>query len=229
MILCVVCKEAESMVQRGPGAPLCRACRAEVVLTTPDPKVALAALDALFAAESGKVTMAVSIEDKVLKAMARAVICERCGRPEVYSPTDKKTSFFCDECGKQLCRECAASCSHKDFAGAKILCTDCRAEKSLTGQPVEETIKDLPGMEKKREVLPHCARASCVGEANDPDPWCGCECQKCRTAVGAGFPAPMFGKQPPDPDPEPEPVPAAADQDDLDDEEEIARAEGGQQ
>jgi hypothetical protein len=229
LILCVVCKEAESMVQRGPGAPLCRACRAEITLTADDPKLALQALDVLFQAESGKVTLNATVEDVARKSMARAVMCERCGRPELYNPSEKKTSFFCDSCGKQLCRECAASCSHKDFDGTKILCTDCRAEKSLTGQPVEETIKDLPGMEKKREPLPHCGRPSCVGEANDPDPWCGCECAKCKTAVGAGFPAPMFGKQAPDPDPVLEPAPAATDDEIASEEEEIARTEGGQQ
>lgn len=226
MILCVVCKTNESMVQRGDGAPLCRPCRAEIILTAPDPKVALDALDALFKAENGKVVMSAQIEDRIVGTMARAVKCERCGKPEVYSPTDKKTSFFCDECGKQLCRSCAASCTHKDFNGAKILCTDCRAEKSLTGQPAEETVQDLPGFEKKREALPHCARASCVGEANDHDPWCGCECQKCRTAVGAGFPAPCFGKQPPDPDPAT--APPEPDDEDLDDEQDALAREAGQ-
>jgi hypothetical protein len=226
MILCVVCKTNESMTQKGPGAPLCRACRAEVTLTSEDPKIALAALDAMFAAEKGKVTMAVKIEDEVLKTVARAIRCERCGRAEVYSPNDKKTSFFCDECGKQLCRECAALCLHKDFAGPKVLCTDCRAEKSLTGQPVEDYTVELP--QKSGEVVhPHCGRTTCVGQPGDPDPWCDCACKKCRAAVGSGHPAPMFGKMTPDPDPEPEQA-TPVDQKDLDDEMEAYRREAEQ-
>jgi hypothetical protein len=227
MILCVVCKTNESAVQRGPGAPLCRPCRAEIVLTNSDPKLALEAVDALFKAEDGKVTRSVEITNRELKAMARAVKCERCSKVEVYDPNVGKGAFFCDGCGKSLCKNCAALCSHKDFSTAKILCTDCRAEKSLTGQPAEEVFVDQPGTEKKREALPHCARASCLGAPNDPDPWCECPCQKCRTAVSSGFPVPMFGKQPPDPDPVPE-APEDKTQTDFD-EEEIAEWEGGQQ
>lgn len=223
-ILCVVCKTNESMIQKGDGAPLCRPCRAEITLTSPDPKVALAAVDAVFHAEQGKITLNATVESAITGAMARAVKCERCGKIEAYSPVDKKTSFFCDECGKQLCRDCAAACTHKDFNGPKILCTDCRAEKSLTGQPAEETVRDLPETEKKNHH-PHCGRATCIGDPQDPDPWCDCACEKCRTAVGSGNPAPMFGKMTPDPDPEPE-----SDKTQTDfDEEEIARWEGGQQ
>jgi len=228
MILCVVCKVAESMVASGAGAPLCRECRAEMVLTGDQQKLDI--VDRIYEGPIRGILEPMTREALQRNAMARAVKCERCGRSEVYSPTEKKTSFFCDECGKQLCRNCAASCSHKDFVGAKILCTDCRVEKSLTGQPVEETIKDLPDSEKKREPKPHCGRATCIADPAlnaDPRPFCECRCPKCVEAIGSGFVDPMFGKMTPDPDPEPEPAVSPEDVD-IEDEEDALAREGDQ-
>lgn len=73
-------------------------------------------------------------------APTRTLICEACGRAEPYDPMKSEhKGWFCDECGKVLCSSCAAYCVHKDFPAPKVLCKLCRAEMSLTGQPVTET------------------------------------------------------------------------------------------
>lgn len=204
---------------------LCKECKAEIILT--EGPAGVKAVEALQEVPN-RVTVAVGGPASE-PMLAKAIKCESCGKSEVYNPNRKKASYFCDECGKQLCSACAAYCNHKDFNyQAKILCKLCRAEKSLTGQPVEEVEGSLPGQETaepKREPKPHCGRTTCVGE------FCGCECPKCKEAVASGFMDPMFGKMTPDPDPEPPkaaPAPGASDED-LEDEEEIAKWEGGQQ
>lgn len=195
--LCCVC----GVEPRFENGVLCKGCKAEVMLTE-GPR-GISAIEAL-AEKPHNVNATVGTPPG---DMAKASRCESCLKVDVYDPLKRKTSYFCDECGRQLCPSCAAYCSHKDWNYTnKILCKNCRAEKSLTGQPVEEVEGSLPGQETaepKREPKPHCGRATCVGDTADPE-WCRCECLKCKTAVGAGFFVPMFGKMTPDPEPEPE-------------------------
>src|SRR6185369_4149134 len=199
-----------------------------------------AGLNAVEALHERPANTSVAIGGRGTPMFAKAIKCDGCGKTEVYNPSKRKTSYFCDECGKQLCTACAAYCNHKDFNyQAKILCKNCRAEKSLTGQPVEEVEGSLPGQGAvaPREPKPHCGRATCVDDPAftahpcptpgcDHKPFCECKCPKCTEAIASGFMEPMFGKMTPDPDPAPAPEPSDKD---LADEEEIAKWEGGQQ
>lgn len=233
--LCVHCNIEPS---RGANDLLCKNCRAEKILMGED--VSVKALDTL----SGRSqNVSVTVEDKATGFVAKAIRCDGCGEPQLYDPSVRKKSYFCDVCHAALCPRCAAYCIHKDWGMAqKVLCKNCRAEKSLTGLPVEEVEGSLPGQETeapKREPKPHCGRATCVADpklveydrthqcptpgCTDHPSFCECKCPKCFEAVASGFVEPMFGKMTPDPDPEPEPA-----QDESDEEEEIARAEGSQ-
>lgn len=154
---------------RGP-APICRLCEAEMALT-------------------GEVRL-----EQPKSSFSLTSKCGICGKFESYNPTHVKRSWVCDKCEKTGCNECMALCVHQEL-GTKVLCKLCRAEYSLTGQPVLEATKELPKTDKedpRRELYPHCGEATCV---NDPKaegrPWCECECDKCKAAVGAGYVEPM--------------------------------------
>lgn len=216
---CCICGERERIL----GRVMCKECFAEIVLTEGDAGVK--AVEELHKVHDGSTTVSVEIGGGPgTPALAKAIKCEGCGKSSLYRPETKKGGYFCDECGKQLCPSCAAYCSHKDWNYQnKILCKNCRAEKSLTGQPVDEVEGSLPGQETtapKREPKPHCGRATCIEDPRDAEwdkthphpttgkieysPFCVCQCPKCREAVASGFMEPMFGKMTPDPDPEPE-------------------------
>jgi len=231
---CCICGEAERL----PGTVVCKNCKAEIVLT--EGQAGLKAIEALHELPS-HTTVAIGSQPGG-PMLAKAIKCESCGKSEVYNPQKRKASYFCDLCGKQLCTACAAYCNHKDWNyQAKIVCKLCRAETSLTGQPVEEVEGSLPGQgdEVKRVPKPHCGRATCVEDPEmtahpcptpgcDHKPFCECKCPKCREAVASGFVEPMFGKMPPDPDPEPPKPPPAPDDEDLEDEMEAHRREAEQ-
>lgn len=216
--LCCVCGEQP----RFESGVLCKGCKAEIMLT--EGLAGIKAVEALQRTELGKTRLTVAIGGPGGEGFAKAVKCEACQKSAVYNPGKKKESYFCDECGRQLCPSCAAYCSHKDWNYQnKILCKNCRAERSLTGQPVEEVEGTLPGQESKeaeRIPKPHCGEPTCRAGGE----WCECNCVLCKEAVASGFPDPA---KCPIQNPPP-PAAAPPTQDEID-EEEIARWEGGQQ
>ena len=228
------------------GAVLCKECKAEIVLT--EGASGLKAVEALHE-RPANVSVAIGNPGASSSAppLAKAIRCGSCGKTSVYNPMNKKAAYFCDECNIELCPACAAYCNHKDFNyQAKVLCKNCRAEKSLTGQPVDEVEGSLPGQETepKRIPKPHCGRATCIedpahaGESkchsectHPPDQYphhkafCECRCMKCVEAIASGFVEPQFGKMTPDPEPEPEKDDV---DEDLDDEQDALAREAGQ-
>lgn len=149
---CVKCKTATVPPENGAKAPLCRQCRAELILSGEEVRVGT--LDRVYADNrdgfSGKITELTWEELQSLEPTApfdcRRIRCSVCGASEPYDPMKSRQGWPCERCHRHGLGCCMAYVVHKDFGlSARAMCKFCRAELELSGQPCEEANKPLPG------------------------------------------------------------------------------------
>lgn len=155
---CVRCRlGVRGPAEAGGGVPLCRTCRAGLLLSGEERLVR--SLDAAYAAVDGERPSSweeiVRLAEAPASPLKKRIPCEICGRSEAYDPMKVRQGWPCERCHRNGLSCCMAVVSHRDFRWApKTMCRICRAELELIGQPVEETIRPLPGVRTSPEAKP---------------------------------------------------------------------------
>lgn len=147
---CAKCQSGTVSPENGARAPLCRPCRAEQVLCGSESELSI--MDRAFADFSaGRGTPWTWEELQSLQPMSafeqRKIRCSVCGASENYNPMVKRQGWPCERCHRHVLACCAAYVTSEGKTVS--MCRLCRAELELSGQPVAETLKPLPGMEVK--------------------------------------------------------------------------------
>jgi len=147
---CVKCTHGTVAPENGARAPICRQCRAELVLCGDEEWLGLT--DRAYADQAaGKPTAVTWEELQTLRPAspfeAKKIRCSVCGGSESYDPMQKRQGWPCERCHRHVLKCCAAFVVIEYKAVS--MCKLCRAELELSGQPAQETTKPLPGIEVK--------------------------------------------------------------------------------
>ena len=147
---CVKCKARPVPQDNGGRAPLCRECRAELILSGEEAR--LGTLDRIYSDNpdgfSGKVTSLTWEElvtmDPVAPFGCRGICCEVCGKSEPYDPMKTRQGWPCERCKKHGLACCMAMVV-REFK-AVSLCRLCRAELALSADDsIEKAHEPRPG------------------------------------------------------------------------------------
>jgi len=148
---CLKCNAGTVPPENGGKAPLCRQCRAEIVLSGEEEK--LETVDRNYADHDLKAAIAVlTFED--LMALdpkspfeQRMIRCSVCGASEPYDPMKSRQGWPCERCHRHGLACCMAYVV-REFKPV-AMCRYCRAELELSGVPCEDAHKPLPGAKVK--------------------------------------------------------------------------------
>jgi hypothetical protein len=150
---CLKCKTAAVPPENGAKAPICRCCRAELILSGDEERLDL--MDRVYAdQDAGQLTPVTWSELNVLSLRRRSpfesrrIRCSICGASENYDPMVKRQGWPCERCHRHGLKCCMAFVTSESKTVS--MCRFCRAELELSGQPVAETLKPLPGTEVKK-------------------------------------------------------------------------------
>jgi hypothetical protein len=147
---CAKCATGTVPPENGAKAPLCRPCRAEQILCGAEAE--LGVMDRAFAdVASGWEALWTWEELLSLQPTSpmeqRKIRCSVCGASENYDPMKARQGWPCERCHRHGLACCMAYVV-REFK-AVSMCKLCRAELELSGAPVEDAHKPMPGVEVK--------------------------------------------------------------------------------
>lgn len=153
-MICCKCSTRDVPEDNGTKSPLCRQCRAEMILCGDQEK--LGVMDRAYADQAIGQPTPVTWEELQLLQPAhpfedRKIRCSVCGASESYDPMKKRQGWPCDRCH----RHALACCAKMVVREYKVvsLCRLCCAELELSGESIEKASEPLPGT-KDQAVQP---------------------------------------------------------------------------
>ena len=146
---CIKCQAVPVPEDNGPKTPLCRGCRAELILSGEE--LRLGTLDRAYADQAvGRKTPVTWEELQSISPTSpfglRNILCEVCGKTEPYDPMKTRQGWPCERCKKHGLACCMAMVV-REFRAVSF-CKFCRAELELSADGIEKAHEPLPGKEQ---------------------------------------------------------------------------------